>query len=117
MKPGIPMFAILALTAVFDASAGTLSAEGVWSPSGCGERPPVAPSLDESSLDAFNISIGAVNEWRRKAQTYYQCLVMEANADNANIARTANEEQDKFRETDDQINSDAAAIKRNLEGN
>lgn len=116
MKTKIPAFAILALATAFDLSAGTLSGEGVWTPSGCGDHPPDPPALDQASLDAFNASLEAVIEWRRNAKTYYECLVKEANSDNAIIARTANEEQAKYRETSDQINTDAAAIKKNLEG-
>lgn len=69
---------------------------GVWAPSHCGSKES-APVIDHSSVDAYNNSIKKINDWQNFANDYMNCLINEANADNALIAKTANDEQDKFR--------------------
>lgn len=113
MKRGYYFNACLILAVASNVSAGALS-EGNWSPSDCGEKPEI-PSLDSTSIDALNESLGAINSWERKSKKYFECLVKEANADNTVIAKTANDEQAKFRESIDNINKEAAELKIRLE--
>lgn len=89
-------------------------ANGVWSPNGCGSEP-IAPSIDQSSVENFNNSIKAINDWQQKANTYNSCLINEANTDNALIAKTANAAQAKLREVFEKINKDSAAAKAKLD--
>lgn len=94
-------------------NAGTL-VNGSWSPMECGERP-VAPAISTTSVMDYNRSVEAINEWQKHAQQYNSCLVDEANADNALIARTANDQQAKFREEIDQISAEADKAKAVLD--
>ena len=52
---------------MFTAASGTEGtiANGTWSPSGCGTEPAV-PVIDQSSVDAFNQSVKAINDWHKK---------------------------------------------------
>ena len=112
MKQSI--FLLTALVLLHTSSnAGTL-ANGTWSPMGCGERP-VAPTISTTSIADYNRSVEAINEWQKRAQQYNSCLVDEANADNALIARTANDQQAKFREEIDQISAEADKAKAVLD--
>ena len=94
-------------------SAGTIS-NGAWSPSGCGIEP-VAPFVEQDSVDAYNRSIKTINEWQQKASTYNTCVIDEANTDNALIAKTATEEQKKFRATVERIKTATDAAKAKLD--
>lgn len=94
-------------------NAGTL-VNGSWSPAGCGERP-VAPSLSTASIADYNRSVETINEWQKRAQQYNSCLVDEANADNALIAKTANDQQAKFQGEIDRINAEAEKAKAILD--
>ncbi|HNR10264.1 MULTISPECIES: hypothetical protein [Nitrosomonas] len=94
-------------------NAGTL-VNGTWSPMGCGERP-VAPVVSAASVEDYNRSAEAINEWQKRAQQYNSCLVDEANADNALIARTANDQQAKFREEIDRINAETDKARAELD--
>lgn len=94
-------------------NAGTL-VNGTWSPAGCGERP-VAPAVSTTSIADYNRSVEVVNEWQKQAQEYNSCLVNEANADNALIAKTANDQQAKFREEIDHISAEADKAKAVLD--
>lgn len=93
--------------------AGTI-VNGAWTPSGCGDVP-VAPVIEQSSVDAYNQSIKAINEWQQIAGTYNTCLINEANADNALIAKTANEEQARFRAAIQKIKTETDAAKAKLD--
>ncbi len=95
--------------------AGTL-VDGTWSPSACGEKP-IAPGIDAGSVDGFNRSLETIRVWQEKANAYNACMIDEANTDNALIAETANEEQEKFQAEVERINRDAIKIKANLDGN
>ena len=93
--------------------AGTI-ANGKWSPGGCGTEP-VVPFIEQSSVDAYNKSVKVINEWQKKASTYNTCLINEANTDNALIAKTANEEQSRFRAAVEKIKTETDAAKAKLD--
>ena len=95
-------------------TAGTIT-NGTWSPSGCGTVPAV-PVIEQRSVDAYNKSVKAINEWQQKANAYNSCVINEANTDNALIAKTANEEQSRFRAVIDKIKVDSTAAKAKVDG-
>ena len=105
--------AVIMLADVSAVTAGTID-NGVWTPSACGNVP-VAPAIEQSSVDAYNQSIKGINEWQQKANTYNTCLINEANADNALIAKTANEEQARFRAEVQKIKTETDAAKAKLD--
>jgi hypothetical protein len=113
MKRQTLVAALIALTAALQIQAGTL-AGGRWTPSGCGAAP-VPPAIDSGSVDAYNRSLETARAWQRKAQGYNDCVVGEANADNAAIAEAANAEQARFRAAVEQTNGAAAAAKAKLD--
>lgn len=84
----IPLILVCLSTAAF---AGTLK-NGTWSPTGCGSLSD-APGIDDSSIDAYNNSIAAINNWEQASAIYFNCLVNEANQDNKTISSSANREQ------------------------
>jgi hypothetical protein len=109
-----PFFTVtILLAAVSVGTAGTIVNE-VWSPSGCGAEP-VAPIIEQDSIDAYNKSIKAINDWQQKIQAFNECMIKEANADNALIAKTANDQQSRMRAVIDKIKSDMDAAKAKLE--
>jgi len=87
---------------------------GVWSPGNCGIKQP-PPVIDQSSIDAYNKSIKTVNEWQHVANGYMTCLINEANADNALIAKVANDEQANFRAEVEKIKTETEAAKQKLD--
>lgn len=95
-------------------TAGTIT-NGTWSPSGCGTVPAV-PVIEQDSVDAYNKSVKEINEWQKKANAYNSCVINEANADNALIAKTANEEQSRFRAVIDKIKVDSIVAKAKVDG-
>ncbi|MGR8981334.1 MAG: hypothetical protein ACU84H_14750 [Gammaproteobacteria bacterium] len=107
------VYGILMLAAASTVPAGTLS-EGVWSPNGCGDEPEM-PSPDSSSLDAYNESLGEINDWQRRSEKYFDCVAKEATADNTLIAKTANDAQAKYRQAVDDIHRQADELKTELE--
>lgn len=113
MKRPIATFTLIALTCVLEGSAGTL-ANGQWSPAGCGIEPQ-APALDSSSVEAYNASLKEIRDWQQKGQAYNDCIVREANADNAAIAEAANAGQTRFRTAVETIGAEAAAAKARLD--
>ena len=109
-----PFFIVtILLAAVSVSTAGTIANE-VWSPSGCGVEP-VAPLIEQDSIDAYNKSIKAINDWQQKFQAFNECMIKEANADSALIAKTANDQQSRMRTVIDKIKSDMDAAKARLE--
>ncbi len=96
------------------AYAGSL-ANGEWTPSKCGDKP-VAPVVDDQSVDSFNKSVKAINDWQQQAKIYYGCLVSEANADNALIAEKANREQAGYKQDFTVISTAMDAARKKLEG-
>lgn len=104
--------ATLMLTAV-SGTAGTII-NGAWSPSACGTEPAV-PVIKQGSVDAYNQSIKAINDWQQKANAYNGCVIKEANADNSLIANAANNEQAKFKVTIEKIQAETAAARAKLD--
>jgi hypothetical protein len=104
---------LTALTAAIDAQAGTLT-DGKWTASNCGTQT-APPEIDSRSVEGYNRSLKAVREWQQKTQAYNDCVVKEANADNAAIAEAANGEQARFRAAVERISAEAAAIKTKLD--
>ena len=104
---------VIMVAAIPSVTAGTIT-NGAWSPNGCGAEP-VIPVIVQDSVDAYNKSVKAINEWQQKANAYNTCLINEANADNALIAKTANEEKSRFRATIDKIKTGTDAAKAKLE--
>ena len=105
--------ASIALATVFTASAGTLE-NGKWSASGCGVMPD-APVVESRSVDAFNKSIGRINDWQKQIQTYHDCMVKEANADSGAINKAAASEQTRINEAVEKVNKETAAGKQKVE--
>lgn len=103
------------LAAVSVGTAGTIT-NGSWSASGCGPEP-VAPAIELSSIDAYNRSIKAINDWQTKAHAFNECVIKEANADSALISKTANDQQSRLRSVFDKIKNDMDAAKAKLENN
>ena len=102
---------IMMLTAI-SSTAGTIT-NGTWSPSGCGTEP-VVPVIDDTSVDAYNQSVKAINDWQQKATIYNDCLINEANADNLLIANFANDEQARLKAAIEKIQADTTAAKTKL---
>lgn len=113
MSPKTLITTIILGTTCTIATAGTIS-NGAWSPAACGSKP-AAPAIDQSTVDAYNKSVKAINEWQQKANDYNACLINEANADNALIAKTANDEQNQLRVTMDKIKAETDAAKAKLD--
>jgi len=113
MKPLLLTAALLTLQLADPAQAGTL-ANGAWTPGACGVKP-APPSIDDSTVEAFNASVAAINDWQQSAKTYFECLIKEANADNAVIAETANQAQADYRKTVETIGTAAEAAKQKLD--
>ncbi|MCX7099377.1 MAG: hypothetical protein NTV43_15890 [Methylococcales bacterium] len=104
---------IMMAATVSTSTAGTI-AKGAWSPTACGSKPMV-PIVDQASVDAYNKSVKAINEWQQKANAYNTCMINEANADNALISRTANDEQNQLRVVRDKLQIDTDAAKAKLD--
>lgn len=104
--------AAIMLTAV-SGTAGTIM-NRAWSPSGCGTEPAV-PVIDPSSIDAYNQSVKTINDWQQKANDYNGCLIKEANADNALIANSANDEQARLRAAIEKIQAETTVAKTKLD--
>lgn len=105
--------AVVMVATVSVSTAGTII-NGTWQPSGCSTEP-VAPVIEQSTVDAYNKSIKAINEWQQKANAYNTCLINEANVDNAIIAKIANEKQSRMRAAIEKIRTDTEAAKVKLE--
>ena len=108
------LLAATLMLAAFSGTAGVIN-KGTWAPVNCGVEPE-PPVVDQTTFETYNQSITLINEWQQKANTYNACLINEANVDNALIAKTANDQQSRFREIVDKINKDTAAAKAVLEG-
>jgi hypothetical protein len=113
MRPVIFVAALFGYAAAFTAQAGVLGPEG-WRPAGCGEFPHT-PTVDSSSAEAFNKSIGAINEWQKQLQAYNDCMVKEANADSTAINKGANATQTRINAEIEKVNQDATAGKQKVE--
>jgi hypothetical protein len=107
------LFTATMLFTAVSVMAGTIT-NGVWSPAGCGTEP-VVPVIDQTSIDAYNQSVNAINDWQQKANAYNGCLIKEANADNALIANSANDEQVRLRTAIERIQAETTAAKAKLD--
>lgn len=105
---------VVIMVATVSVGTSGIITNGTWSPSGCGTEP-VVPVIEQSSVDAYNQSVKAINEWQQKANTYNTCLINEANADNAIIAKMANEEQSRLRAAIEKIKTETAVAKAKLD--
>ena len=83
----------LFLLAVISGSAisGTII-NGAWAPSNCGDQPS-PPVIADQDVKSFNKSMDGIGDWQNKTKNFFECLVKEANADNAIIAESANRAQ------------------------
>ena len=108
----LPYFFMLFLLAATNANAGTIT-NNAWLPSACGPAP-VAPKVESSSLDAYNRSVTAVNQYRKSIRTFQDCLIQEANGDIKTISKSANEAQLATKEADEKILADIKAADRKL---
>lgn len=113
MKKSYLFIAAMIIGVIGSADAGTL-VNGNWAPAGCGVKP-VAPQIDGKDVETFNKSVAAINEWQQQARVYFECLVKEANADNAAIAEAANREQAGYRESVENVGAAAEAAKKKLD--
>jgi predicted ATP-binding protein involved in virulence len=93
--------------------AGTI-VNGNWTPTGCGQKP-IAPTIKDTDIDAFNASVESINNWQLKAKTYYDCLVKEANNDSSTISLSANREQNNHRDTVEQIRETINVTEKKLD--
>ncbi len=107
------LITILFMLAHTSSYAGTLM-NGVWSPSGCGEKPE-SPIIDSTSTENFNRSVDAINDWQDRALEYDSCLIKEANADSELITKTANDVQSKFQKEIDRVVTEADKVRVDLE--
>lgn len=107
------IFVFILLSATSPVNAGTIT-NGQWQASNCGQKIPV-PAISTKSVEDFNQSIKDINAWQAKAQTYYNCVVTEANADNNTIAKSANAAQDEFKQEVQRIQKEADAAKSKVE--
>jgi hypothetical protein len=107
------LFAAAMMLTVVPVTAGTIT-NGAWSPSGCGTEP-VVPVIGQDTVDAYNQSVKAINDWQEKANAYNGCLIKEANADNSLIANAANDEQARLRAAIEKIQAETTAAKAKLD--
>ncbi|WP_262965578.1 hypothetical protein [Methylobacter psychrophilus] len=105
--------AIFFVATVSVGTAGTIN-NGTWLPSACGAEPEV-PVIKQDNVETYNQSIKMINEWQQKANAYNSCVINEANADNAVIAKMATEHQNKFRAVVEKIKSATDAAKAKLD--
>ncbi|MEI6336277.1 MAG: hypothetical protein WCS87_17090 [Methylococcaceae bacterium] len=107
------MAAIIIVVTGSVSTAGTIS-NGTWSANACGIEPEL-PVIKQDSIETYNQSIKTINEWQKKANDYISCMINEANADNAIIAKTATEQQKKFQAAAEKIKLATDAAKATLD--
>jgi hypothetical protein len=76
---------------------------------------PQIPIIDSSSAEAYNQSIGKINEWQKQLQVYHDCMVKEANADSAAINQGATAEQARINQAMEKVNQDATAGRQKVD--
>jgi hypothetical protein len=104
---------LLMIASISVSTAGSIN-NNSWAPSACGNEPEV-PVIKQDNIETYNQSIKSINEWQLAANTYNTCVVNEANVDNALIAKTANDKQNKFRGAVEKIKVDTDAAKALLD--
>ena len=105
------MAAIIIVITGSVSTAGTIS-NGTWTANACGIEPEL-PVIKQDTVETYNQSIKTINEWQKKANDHVNCIINEANTDSAIIAKTAKEQQNKFRAAAEKIKlaTDAAQAK------
>jgi len=112
MKNNLLLVFTLAMTVANTGLAGTLN-NGVWSSKNCGKQPD-APIINDSDIDAYNLSIAAINDWQQKSRSYFECVIQEANADNKLIVDSTNQAQATYKETLEKITAGAEAAAKSF---
>jgi hypothetical protein len=115
MNNQIVLAVMIFVLSTFEIYAGNLS-NNQWQAANCGSKP-TSPQINTKSVDSYNQSIKDVNTWQIKAQEYYNCIVKEANEDNAAIAKSANSAQEEFKTDVNRIQKEAEAGKTIVEKN
>lgn len=110
MKQLVQILIFFLLLSSTNLNAGTL-VDGKWNPDGCGDHPGV-PAVDTSNAYAYNSSVHNVVAWQEATKAFNECMVKEANADNALIIKSAKEEQQRSRAILEKINAEAAQLKQ-----
>lgn len=108
MKQLVPILIFFPLLFSTNLTAGTL-VDGKWKPEGCGDHPGV-PAVDTSNAYTYSSSVHNVVSWQESAKAFNECMVKEANADNALIIKSAKEEQQRSRAILEKINAEAARL-------
>lgn len=94
------------------AQSGVIN-NGVWTPVGCGEKP-ATPLIADQDAKAFNKSMDTLGEWQNQVKQYFECMVKEANGDNAVIAESANRLQAEHQKAVEAVNSSIDAAEKKL---
>lgn len=94
--------------------AGSIS-NNHWQASNCGEKPATPLLENKLDFDAYNKAVENVNEWQKKANVYFECLVKEANSDTAIIVESAKHDQTVFRDDVDKIFETLETAKKKLQ--
>ncbi len=113
MKQHALFIAIMLTATASVCSAGTIN-KGVWSPSGCG-REPMQPKFNQTTVDGYNKSVDIIDKWQEKVNEYSNCVVTEANNDNASIVKYAEEVKQRLQKQRDKVTADTEAAKGKLE--
>ena len=113
MKKIVILANIFLFSLINTAYAGSL-VNGEWSVTSCGEKPKT-PVVDGTDTDTYNKTIKAINEWQQVANTYYGCIIKEANADNKVISTKAKSEQGNYKQDFENIQAELETAKKKLE--
>jgi hypothetical protein len=105
----------LAILATASARAGTLD-HGNWSPSGCGAEPTQPAGVNLSSADAYNESMKWIKTYQEEYSKFADCMVKEADEDNAGINDHVRASQDKAQAFFDKVNADSKRAQSVLSG-
>lgn len=105
------IFMVLSLLSTYSL-AGSI-ANGTWQPTACGQLT-APPQIDNQDAKAFNKSMDVINQWQQQVQQYFECMVKEANADNAVIAESANRLQASHQKTIEALNQSIEAAEKKL---
>lgn len=112
MKTLLSIIIVSMWVALAPAQAGSLG-KGQWTADSCGSKPE-APNIDGSNIEAYNLSVTAINDWQQQSKTYFDCVVKEANTDNKLISETVNKDQDSYTEKLNNMIKDINAIGEDL---
>jgi hypothetical protein len=93
--------------------AGSLQ-NSQWTYSACGEKPAL-PEVNDRDVEAYNNSVKAINAWQEQANTYYACIISEANKDSTAITNKANAEQAVYKQDVNNIVTTLDAAKKKFQ--